>query len=294
MLSQDEKQWAKLLQEALAEYMSRKQGTASTPAIAAAPAAPLKPLLVRRAELAGLKYPPAGLEHLKFAEFLALFPSVVRLKRRLGQDMLVATAEKAAVLQAEATDEAVYPADKTVCQRLRQDIFKAFTRLLTTGRVYVYTVANDRFTEVDEAGVGDAEAIRVPTQTLDAALSERRDFASGVADANACAALLAALATGSSPLGAFGQAVKQHGLGHLWHDFRMERMRQRIQEWASSAGLVWNPAWLGGMPAGVRQADIFTAREANAFLAGMMQLGPKETQRVMVPLDIVLKLLRRV
>lgn len=260
---------------------------------AVAPAAPLKPLLLRRAEQAGLSYPPAGMERTKFAEFLDLFPAVVSLKRRLGQDMLVTIAGDEAALQTMVADEAPDSTGKSSLRRLRPDVFKAFTRLPPVGHVYAYTKTSDRFTEIDQNIEAHTEMIRVPALTLDAALAERREFTDNLPETSAQVALLAALQDDLSPLGAFGQAVKQYGLGQHWHEFRMGRLLKSIQEWADENGLIWNPAWVGNFPASAKPANAFTSREANTFLAGMMQLSPEDAQRVMVPLDIVLKLLRQ-
>lgn len=285
MLVQNEKQWAEVLRAALAEYLEKKRS-------AVAPAAPLKPLLSRRAEQAGLSYPPAGMERTKFSDFLALFPAVVSLKRRLGQDVLVSVAGDEAALQTIAADEAPDSTGKTPLRRLRSDVFKAFTRLPPVGRVYAYAKTNDRFTEIDQSIGSRTDMIHVPAQTLDAALAERREFTENLPETSARVALLAALQA-DLPLGAFGQAVKEHGLGQHWHEFRMGRLLKNIQEWADENGLSWNPDWMGNLPASLKPANAFTSREANTFLAGMMQLSPEDAQRVMIPLDIVLKLLRQ-
>lgn len=286
MFVQDEKQWTKVLGAALAEYLEKKRS-------AAAPAAPLKPLLSRRAEQAGLSYPPVGMEHIKFADFLALFPAVVSLKRRLGQDMLVTIAGDEAALQTMVVDQAPDDTGKSSFRGLRPDVFRAFTRLPPVGRVYVYARTSDRFAEINQNDKLNSEMISVPAQTLDAALAERRKFTDELPETSVREVLLAALQTDLSPLGAFGQAVKEHGLGQYWHEFRMGCLLKNIQEWADENGLTWNPAWVGNFPASAKSTNAFTSREANTFFAGMMQLGPEDTQRVMVPLDIVLKLLRQ-
>lgn len=285
MLVQNEKQWAEVLRAALAEYLEKKRSSV-------APAAPLKPLLLRRAEQAGLSYPPVGMERTKFADFLALFPAVVSLKRRLGQDVLVSVAGDEAALQTIAADEGPDSKGRAPLRRLRSDVFKAFTRLPPVGRVYTYVKTSDRFTEIDQSIESRADMIHVPAQTLDAALAERREFTENLPETSSRVALSAALQA-DSPLGAFGQAVKEHSLGQHWHEFRMERLLKNIQAWADENGLSWNPDWMGNLPASQKPANAFTSREANTFLAGMMQLSPEDAQRVMVPLDIVLKLLRQ-
>ena len=101
------------------------------------------------------------------------------------------------------------------------------------------------------------------------------------------------MGTPTAPLGAFSRVVKELHLERAWHVFRVERLVQKIDAWTKFAGIERNPAWESGVRSVKSESDTITARETNAFLAGLMQLGPEDAKRIMVPLDIVLKLIRR-
>ena len=277
--------WAPVVQAALDEYLSRKSGVESM----AVPVAPLKPLVMRYAEQMGFVFPPQGYERLKFVDFLDFFPSVIRIRRRPGQDALVVRAANADLL-----DHLVLEKSTSVTKRevvaFRSDVFNAFTKILPSEQCYWYSIESDEFS-IDGANASQQSFVRVPSLTLEEAISERRDFA-GTAIANRDA-LLDALGTPTAPLGAFSRVVKELHLERAWHVFRVERLVQKIDAWTKFAGIERNPAWESGVRSVKSESDTITARETNAFLAGLMQLGPEDAKRIMVPLDIVLKLIRR-
>lgn len=281
-----EAQWAQALLSAIDDYLSKKTGGAPAPV----PAAPLKPLLARHAELLGLTFPPEGHERIKFVDFLDLFPGTVKTQRRPGQDALVAKIADAHVLEeaskaAEQLDAARLP------RTIRQDVFQAFTMKPPVGSDrHWYSRELDKFLQAP-AGA-DEGWLPVPTPTLEMALADRRAFAEAQPAAMK-EALLAALNQPTSQFEAFGLEIKRQLLGRAWHLFRLRRVVMRATEWAKSQGLTWNPSWERASESTGQESNSITARETNAFLAGLMQLGPEDAKRVMVPLDIVLRLLRR-
>lgn len=286
MLSQEI--WAPIVQAALDEYLNKKSKAKS----AVVPAAPLKPLLVRQSERAGIAFPPEGYEHLKFADFLDMFPSVVQTRRRPGQDVLVVKAEDVELLEGFVQFDSDQPHGK--CERVafRSDVFRAFTKLLPSGQCFWYSKSTDDFVE-GEVGSVDPSLVQLAIYTLENAISERRDFANTIENTTQKDILLGATNDSLAPLRAFSQAVKELHVEREWHNFRFDRLERRIRGWASTAQIDWNPAWTSKAKP-VRQGTvIITARETNSFLAELMQLGPEDAKRVMVPLDIVLKLMRR-
>ena len=105
--------------------------------------------------------------------------------------------------------------------------------------------------------------------------------------------LVGTLVPPESALGSFSQAVKDLHLERSWHVFRFERVGQRVKDWASSKQLEWKPGWTSSSRSIALESSAINSRQTNAFLAGLMQLGPDDAKRVLVPLDIVLKLIRR-
>lgn len=279
--------WAPLIQAALDEYLSKKSATEPV----AVPAAPLKPLVVRHAERAGLAFPPEGYEHFKFVDFLELFPSVVKAHRRPGQDALVVRAQDADLVDRLVLEEQNRPSAKREHVNFRGDVFNAFTKILPPERSHWYSRVEDKFFE-DDSVINDKLLVQVPTLTLEDALDERRDFACTVKDVDQQELLRRALDESRGPLGAFGKAIKEGRLEGQWHLFRVDRVTRRIKDWADSVGLEVNPAWESPTRRAQPESDTVTARETNAFLAGLMKLGPEDAKRVMIPLDIVLKLIR--
>ncbi len=282
-----EKTWAPIVRAALDDYL-RKKSAASPIAV---PAAPLKPLIARYAEQSGLVFPPAGYERFKFVDFLALFPSVIKIQRRPGQDALVVTAERADLFADFAQDDA-RPVNATRARVLRSDVFQAFTKIQPRGQHYWYSKVSDEFLATDVNRRGQS-LVPVPVNTIEDALAERGDFVSTIADADQQRELRGVLSEPSSSLGAFSQLIKELHLEQSWHVFRFDRLVQRIKDWTVSERLEWNDDWTGRGRLTEQEQDTVTARETNAFLAGLMRLGPEDAKRVMVPLDIVLKLMRR-
>lgn len=89
------------------------------------PAAPLKPLIIRHAEQRGLVFPPEGYNYLKFIDFLDLFPLVIKIRRRSGQDAFVAKAEHAELLDELQPDGARRARVDRGRVALRSDVFDA-------------------------------------------------------------------------------------------------------------------------------------------------------------------------
>lgn len=281
-----ETDWAKALQNAIDEYLQKKTGGAA----AAIPAAPLKPLLVRHAGLLGLTFPPDGFERVKFVDFLNQFPDVVQTHRRAGQDTLVVKVGDAQLLENIVKSEIDSHNTIRPPKSLRQDVFDAFTRIPVPTSSYWYAPEQDKFVLVEG---GKHDWVEVPPLLTETAFHDRRAFSETQVSTSLKSALLLSLNENASPLRAFSVEVKKHRLGRAWHIFHLKCIMQRISQWSSSNGISWKNTWeCSGEPT-PQHSNVVTAQETNSFLAGLMRLDPEEKKRVMVPLDIVLRLIRR-
>lgn len=280
--------WALVIRAALDEYLDKKTGGKPS----GIPAAPFKALLIRQAEAVGLNFPPPGYENLKFSEFLSLFPSIVQIHRRPGQDVLLIRTGDLEILSDPTQIDVDQPLEKRERTAFRPDIFKAFTKISPSGHCFWYSRDSDKFIEGTTATL-ESSLIKVPPNTLEDSISDRRDFAETVADPRKNGPLINSLNDPLNALGAFSQVIKEQHLEREWHIFRFRRLESRIRDWCSTAEVDWSPTWTGISKPTNQALGTVTSREINSFLAGLMQLGPDDAKRVMVPLDIVLKLMRR-
>lgn len=277
--------WAQALSSAIDEYLSKKTGGQP----AAVPAAPLKPLIRRHAEQLGLVFPPEGYERIKFVDFLDLFPAVLSTHRRPGQDALVAKAQNVELLDKAAAVEASSTSANRTLRTLRDDVFKAFTLPPEQGHLHWYASEQGKFVQ---AAVGEANWIAGPSSSMATGIQDRRAFAEDQVNTDNRDTLLDAL-NEQTPFAAFSEAIKSLCLGRAWHAFRLKCVVDRVTAWSSTNGIPWDKTWEFDKASPPPQLGDVSARETNAFLSGLMQLGPEDAKRVMVPLDIVLRLLRR-
>jgi hypothetical protein len=281
----DQAVWAPVVTAAFNDYLTNKSGGRVT----AIPAAPLKPLVARRAAEVGLQFPPEGYENRKFVEFLDSVPSAVSTRRRAGQDVLVAPTDRQDLLDVDVALQTESNRDRSA---LRGDVFRAFTKIPRAGRQHWYSRAQDAFIELDAAH-SDPSLIPVPSETIEGALADRTSFADSLPDDIRRSPLIEALREPSTALGDFTRKVKELRLERAWHMFRLNRLSQKVRTWGAEHQVEWSPSWTDINVSQAPDAAMVSARETNSFLAGLMQLGPEDAKRVLVPLDIVLKLMRR-
>lgn len=283
MTEQDATQWAEIVRQALQKYYDLKSNGQPR----AIPGAPLKPLVAKLAAEQGLTYPPLKFQNKKFSDFLQALPTAVLTQRRLGQDLLVVPAGRFDLLDAsaEATSE-------TPIVVFRSDVFKAFTKIHSEpNRRFWYSKSKDAFVE-GSSDIVDETLVSVELETLDSSIEERQKFVEELKlDPDTTQGLLSTLSRSIGALGLFSSKVKELRLERHWHQFRAESVHRKLQAWAMRHDVAFNPDWLETHKH-VTQETV-SARETNAFLAGLMQLGPEDAKRVLVPLDIVLKVLRR-
>ena len=283
MTAQELSQWTEIVHQALQGYFDLKsQGEPR-----AVPGAPLKPLVMKHAAAQGLIYPPPEFQNKKFSDFLQALPGAVITQRRSGQDLLVAPAGRPDLFDASA--ELKSDIQSVV---FRPDVFKAFTKIhAESGRRFWYSKSEDAFVEGHSDTI-ETNLVPVESSTQQTALEERRAFTQKLKlDDNTANDLLSTLSDPTGAMGRFSAKVKELRLERHWHQFRAERVHRNLQAWASAHNIAFSANWLETQKPPTQ--DNVSSRETNAFLAGLMHLGPDDAKRVLVPLDIVLKVLRR-
>lgn len=274
-------QWSEVVCQALQKYYDQKSGGQPR----AVPGAPLKPLVLQLAAEKGITYPPIEFQNKKFSDFLMALPTAALTYRRPGQDLLVVPAGRSDLfgVPTEANSE-------VSSIRFRNDVFKAFTTIFSDPcRRFWYVKAEDAFVEKSNDEASEA-LVPVEASTFENLIKERQVFVDKLQlDQETAKAVISA---SSGALGSFSAKVKELRLDRQWHQFRAEIVYGKLQAWAAAHNIAFSPSWLEKHSKHVSQETI-SSRETNAFLAGLMQLGPEDAKRVLVPLDIVLKVLRR-
>ncbi|MFZ2308513.1 MAG: hypothetical protein WAW34_14365 [Rhodoferax sp.] len=283
MSEQEISRWTEIVRQALQRYFDQKSHGQPS----AVPGAPLKPLVLKLAAEQGLTYPPLEFQNKKFSDFLQALPEAIVTHRRLGQDLLVAPTGRFDLFDVPAE-----AASETQSVVFRPDVFKAFTKIHSEpNKKFWYSKIEGAFVERPSDTV-DETLVSVDEGTLNNSFEERQAFVKELKlDPDTTSGLLSTLSDPTGALGRFSAKVKELHLERQWHQFRAKNVRRKLQEWAATNGITFNPGWLEQhkhVP-----LDTVSARETNAFLAGLMQLGPEDAKRVLVPLDIVLKVLRR-
>lgn len=283
MTAQELSQWTEIVHKALQSYFDLKSHGEPR----AVPGAPLKPLVMKLAAAHGLIYPPPEFENKKFSDFLQALPDVIVTQRRSGQDLLVAPAGRLDLFDASAELKS-----DTQSVVFRPDVFKAFTKIHTEpDRRFWYAKSEDAFVE-GQSDASDANLLPVESSTQQTAIEERQAFTQQLKlDDNTARDLLSTLSDPVGAMGRFSAKVKELRLERQWHQFRAKRVHRSLQEWASAHNIAFSANWLKTQIHPT--PDNVSSRETNAFLAGLMHLGPEDAKRVLVPLDIVLKVLRR-
>lgn len=271
--------WAEILRTAIARALEDRRE--------AVPGARLRLFVERAAAAQGQPFPPTAEPNLRFGELLQRYPEVLTIRRRSGQDFLVAPADQPDLLVETRHDPIA---------AIRRDLFEAFTRLWTDQRAW-YIPERD-IVEWHPAGASVDGAIAIPPAELQTALAVRRAFADTVSDPQVRERLKAAL---DSPRGltAFTSVVHAAGLQKDWHVCRTKNLTEQIAAWAKAAEISWKDAWLTPSIAQERQyeqsgAGILSPSEWRRALTQLVQsLDEPDLSRISIPLDIVLKAIVR-
>ena len=251
------------------------------------PGAKFRQMIAAEATKEGLAFPPPGMQ--RFSKFVEQYPSKLIVQRRPGQDFLVAPANTPQLLATDSFEGAA---------RLRDDIFRALTQIpLHSKGIPFYFPAQDAIQWLNPDEPKPADAIEMPTATLEHELGDRTAFANEPSIPElAKQAILEAL-KGSAPLGAFTGLNRDYGLTRQWHEFRMKQLVERLRVWAKSKNISWQSGWIQerqvqkSFPQPVADAvSLDGMREFMTSLAG--ELRESDLARISVPLDLVLRVLR--
>ena len=256
------------------------------------PGARLRKTVAEVAEGRGLSYPPRGLTTGKFLEFVEAFPTEAIFVRRESGDVWIAPAAHPELLTKSEADGAQRQVG------IRQDLFAAFTRFDELQSAWYDPLHDVVLWEEKSSNLPDPWK-RIPAADIPRALEDRKAFVETIAEPASKARLTEALRSERS-LTAFAAAVRELGLQPIWHRFWISLLTDRIKHWADSWNLVWNSAWITASPRGADPAEARTApgsdvnREWRNNLAMFFQsLTESDLQRISIPLDIVVKSIKR-
>jgi hypothetical protein len=274
-----DEEWKQVVIEALARAMK--------PSGKAAPGAKLREIIARVAAEHNLRYPAAGHEEESFSDFLKHFDSVLLIRRRKGEDILVAPVDMPQLLL-DVSDSAG--------TRVREDMFEAFTRI-PRGSPPVepwYFPENDtvEWLAANEQP-GLRRLIKIPPSTLDQELEERRTFVLSSDIEDEVKDRMVATLSSHSGLGSFAKVIGSHGLARKWHGHRFQSVLRRMRAWCEAAHVPWREQWIvtsDQWPAPSVTTAKVTDEHRNLFGKFVEALSDEDLRRISVPLDIVLKI----
>lgn len=124
---------------------------------------------------------------------------------------------------------------------LRKDVYEALSRI--SNHPYYYVPTLDKFTS---APPEHERKVALPPVTRDELHGERREFAQTIENKKAKGDLLNAVERAAYPLGEFRRAILEHDLLREWHNYKAQRLVQRLQSWAALNNLEVEPSWFEG------------------------------------------------
>lgn len=235
----------------------------------------------RLAQARGLDFPPLDMVGRKFYDYLEGFQDLVSLRKRPGQDFLIAPSDKPELLLSSTTQ-------RGSTSLLRSDLYQALTKQRTGGVAPFYDAASDSVTWRAADGA-EPELIAMPSvmpaEELRHSYVAARPLHTGLGEA-----------VGSSA--AFSKVIRDKRLGRDWHEFRLHRLIDQLKGWADSQSLAWGDTWIEGAvradPASSVsvQEPIQRVNKLSDALAGLKAaLSEDDLRRIHVPMDLVIKLL---
>ena len=189
----------------------------------------------------------------KFSDLVAEVANVV-LIRLAGTDMLVGF--EGAARPPPATGVAKW--QERV--EFRGDVYDALTRI--SDRPHYYVVSRGEFTQ-DPAS---EKSVEMPPTNLQSLLDERRRFSESQPTDELRNELLAAIDYSANPLAQFHRVISDRRLSASWHEFNVEYLKAKLENWADENGLAKSPDWYSQTP----HARPETPQEMLARLAQFM------------------------
>jgi len=144
---------------------------------------------------------------------------------------------------AEVAEEAPKARQVAASQRLRADVYTAFTR---TKKCYAFDRRTSGFYAVDptyDVG-GDENLIAVDAVELESLLKDRRDFAETLPEP--LQEFAKAALAGEHPMTAFKTLLITHRSFEQWIVFHNQLLISRLRRWAERVGVGFSPTWLEG------------------------------------------------
>lgn len=277
----EEQIWEEILLEAVEKAVKDIDG--------AVPGARLKLLISTLATNKKRSFPPAEFAPpKKFRDFLNHFEAknVIVTRVRVGQDMLIAPAEKHSLLVNESRI-----ADRGGVT-FRKDLFLAFTQISVYG--FRYLRSQDRFEQCYNIFVPDSDMFLVPPVTIEQSIKDRQDFCSENDNVESIEVLRQYLNIGNNDaLRRFGERVRELGMQVQWHRFRVKLLEEKIRSWVNEKGIVWLDAWWSNHDTGSGRHDDTSDildQLSPSFLDAVANLRPADLTRISLPLDIVVRL----
>ena len=277
--------WHEIVEAALREGVKISGGRAIS-------GARLRQLIVQHAKNKQLEFPTP--EYSSFSKFVEAFSSLMLMQRRAGRDFLVAPADMPELLTAGIVDSGV--------NRIREDIFRALTQInkSNTGAQY-YLPSSDEIVWIENDQPKPLGAVPFPKASLDQEILDRRAFIDSLPSplSQDTKTLLLVALDSPSPLGSFTSVVRDQGLHHVWHRYRMAAVLQRLRAWCKQNDTPWSETWIDEVkPLPHDVLSLITTDSANqeaGFLGSefLMLLANVATNddlaRIKVPLDLVMK-----
>ena len=218
-----------------------------------------------------------------FKDFLLDHPQAVWVIPRKRQDILVAHPAAAGEV-----------ARKVAPALLRHDLYEAFTDLDESHR-YVYDAKADEARRSNDSHPlvpPSPPLYSIPQNTEVAEITIRTAFAEvGDIEADVAEALRSSL-TQTKPLTAFAAVARERNVAKAWHDFKFARLLHRINEWAVMERIPWQSGWIqSDEPTAEGAPAPATTKAIEGIERALGSLSEADLARIMVPLDIVARLL---
>lgn len=236
------------------------------------PGAAFKHILLRIAENEEL---PDG----KFSNFLAGFPDQITIIQREGQDILITPAGRPELIKTTMKSE-----------RIRQDLFKAFTDIRVDITAW-YCKTDDTITYLDrDVNPGD-DYLLIPSVTFESEKHLRQKFSETQHDDTIRRQLQESL-NNDFPLKQFSSTLRQVNKFKEWYEYRLADTKEAIVRWAQTGGVDYGKDWfITEKATPVKQINRIIYNN-NFVGAAINSLDISDLSRIMVPLDIVVKLMK--
>jgi hypothetical protein len=257
------REWRDIVQEAVNSEVAKRGGSV--------PGSTLKIAILR---LAGREVPSG-----KFADFLKQFSDIISIIHRQGQDILVIPKENVFL-----------PNKDGDVLNIRHDMYKAFAFVDDTKTAYYNReLKYIEWFSANEKPVG-SQFVPIPPRTVEAEIKVREQFANTI-NQDEGEQLLFALTT-VNRLGAFSTKLRELNLFQEWLSYRSKELLERIRRWASENSVYWDDSWIQSRTENVLSPFVIQDIENNKLAAALAGLGKEDMSRIVIPLDLVLKLLK--